>query len=64
MTAAEWGKTLIAAGILTIITTALLYWFWPEWIAQRAIAGRLGSLLIMGGCGLFVSVLGAYMRAK
>ena len=64
MTAAEWGKSLIGAGILLIITAAIIYWFWPDWMAQRAIAGRLGSLLIMGGGGASISLLGAYMAAN
>ena len=64
MTAAEWGKSLIGAGILLITTAAIIYWIWPDWMAQRAVAGRLGSLLIMGGGGLITSMLGAYVRAK
>ncbi len=64
MTATEWGKSLIGAGLLLIVTAAIIYWIWPDWMAERAVAGRLGSLLIMGGGGLFTSLLGAYMRAK
>ena len=64
MTAVEWGKSLIGAGILLIITAAVIYWIWPDWMAERAVAGRLGSLLIMGGGGLLTSVFGAYLRAK
>jgi len=63
MTAAEWGKSLIGACVLLIITAAIIYWIWPDWMAQRAVAGRLGSLLIMGGGGAFMSLLGAYMAA-
>lgn len=64
MPAAEWGKSLIGAGIMLIITAAIIYWIWPDWMAERAVAGRLGSLLIMGGGGLLTSVFGAYLRAK
>ena len=64
MTAAEWGKSLIGAGILLIVTAALLYWIWPDWMAERSVTGRLGFLLAMGGIGLITSLLGAYMRAK
>ena len=64
MTAAEWSKSLIGAGLLIIVTAAIIYWIWPDWMAQRAVAGRLGSLLIMGGGGAFMSLLGAYMAAN
>lgn len=64
MSAAEWGKSLIGAGILLIITAAIIYWLWPEWMAQRSVTGRLGSLLIMGGGGAFASLLGAYLAAN
>ena len=64
MNAAEWGKSLIGAGILLIITAALIYWIWPDWMAARSVTGRPGFLLVMGGGGLITSLLGAYMRAK
>ena len=64
MTAAEWGKSLIGDGILLIVTAALIYWIWPDWMAERSVTGRLGFLLAMGGVGLITSLLGAYMRAK
>ena len=64
MTAAEWSKSLIGAGLLLVLTAAIIYWIWPDWMAQRAVAGRLGSLLIMGGGGAFISVLGAFVAAN
>ena len=60
MTVAEWGKSLIVAGILIVITAAALYPFWPD----TAVGGSLGASLIMGGGGLFTSIIGACMRAK
>ena len=60
MTAAEWGKSLIGAGILIVITAAALYPFWPD----SAVGGPLGASLIMGGGGLLTSLLGACVRAK
>ena len=61
MTAAEWSKSLIGAGLLIIVTAAIIYWVWPDWMAQRAVAGRLGSLLIMGGGGALMSLMGLYL---
>ena len=61
MTAAEWGKTMLTAGVMIIITAAIIYWIWPDWMATRAVAGRLGSLLIMGGGGAFISWLGIWL---
>ena len=61
MTAADWGKALIVSGILTVIVSALIYWIWPDFLAQRAVAGRAGSLLIMGGGGLLTALLGAFL---
>ena len=50
--------TAIVAGIMVIVTAAVMYPFWPD----RAFAGPLWSSLIMGGAGLFAVLLGVWWK--
>ena len=63
MTTTEWGRSFIVSGVLLIITAAVLYAVWPDWMAARVITSRLTFGLTMGLAGMFMSMLGAYMVA-
>ena len=54
--------TVIVAGLMLILTAIVLYAVWPAWVDSRAIAGQLGSCLIMGGFGLCSAVLGTWWK--
>ena len=61
MTAAQWGRSFIASGVLLIITAAVLYAVWPDWMEATVITSRLAFGLTMGIAGMLMSMLGAYM---
>ena len=64
MTAAEWGKSLMLAGLMLLVTAALMYAVWPDWVASRAILTRLGATLLMGGAGIITAALGILLVAN
>ncbi len=64
MNSAKWGRSLILAGVMIVVTAAIIYWIWPEWMAHRASADRPGNFLIMGGGGALMSLLGVFVTTN
>lgn len=64
MTAAEWGKALLLAGVMLVITAVVMYLVWPDWIDSRAALTRLGSALLMVFTGFATSALGILLVAN
>ena len=54
--------TAIAVGLMVVVTAVVIYTVWPGWLDSRAIAGQLGSCLILGGAGLFSALLGTWWK--
>lgn len=53
-------KSLFLAGVLVIIAAAISYPFWPDTVT----AGPLGASLLMGGSGVAIIAVGAYVMAR
>ena len=64
MTAAEWGKSLMLAGLMILVVAALMYAIWPDWMANLSILTRLGAALLMGGAGAIAAALGILLVAN
>ena len=64
MTSADWGKSLIVAGVMVVITAAIMYTLWPDWADSRAMLTRLGSAALMGFTGFAAFALGILLVAN